>query len=481
MSQRTRSLAALTSVFMAVGVMLTASAPNSSTLWNDTELIDRIIEIGRSDNLVMEHLDALANGIGMRPAGSRAHQETAEWAYARFKEFGLSNVHLEQCGDYPVDPADDWTEGFLEKLARMVRIRDEDIAEEKRVPVYNVVADIPGTDLPDEYVIIGAHYDSVPIGEGALDNGTGVAAAIEAARILMESGARPRRTIRFVLFAGEEAGLIGSRGYVEDHPELLPRISAMYNMDHGTNYISGIAVTEPLLEDMEAIFATADLIDPGMRFEVELVDWLLKGDPNCCQGGEMAQLGEGGPMVVMQAYKQMPDGSLMRVDAGEVGLEAMGCDGAAADAESTSRRVIISGGCSPGCIGDKEISLEDLKDVGLLSDNDLAEMLSDSSATGRVRAVAIGSSDQSVFLAAGVPGFWWKQEGDSAVAYPVHTASDTFDRVIPEYLEYSATVIALGALGTANLDHMLSRERLTRPESSPEPVDSQAEMDGTSL
>lgn len=463
MSRRTTCLAVMPAVLLAALAVLSLPAPGQAapSLWTDRELAESIVEIGRTDNRVMEHLDELTNDIGMRPAGSRAHHEAAEWAYEKFVEFGLSNVRLEHCRDWPGYPDAGWSEGLLERLSRMVRIGDERIVEKDHVPVYNVVAEIIGTELPDEYVIVGAHYDSVPIGAGALDNGTGVAAVMEAARILAEAGVRPRRTIRFVLFAGEESGLLGSKAYVETHADELPRISAMYNMDHGTNYISGISATGPLKDDMEAIFLPAASLDPDMPFEVALVDWLLMGDPNCCEGGQMTQIAEGGPMVVMHAFKQMPDGSLERVEVGSEEYEAMMAPEPAEGAEPEEKRIVL-GGCAPGCGGEQDLTVEDLKNMGIDLD-DIPETGSDSAGTRKIRKIAVGSSDQSAFLAAGVPGFWWAQDGDSSVVYPAHTAADTYDKAIPEYLEHSATVIALGALGTANLDHMLSREKLTEP------------------
>jgi hypothetical protein len=78
------------------------------------------------------------------------------------------------------------------------------------IKLYNVVADIPGTEHPDEYVICGGHIDSWDGATGATDNGTGCATALEAARILVKSGVKPRRTIRFMLWSGEEQGLLGS-------------------------------------------------------------------------------------------------------------------------------------------------------------------------------------------------------------------------------------------------------------------------------
>jgi hypothetical protein len=82
---------------------------------------------------------------------------------------------------------------------------------------YNTVAEIPGTDLADEIVMLGAHMDSWQSGTGATDNGAGVAAVMEAVRIIKATGLRPRRTIRIALWTGEEQGLLGSRAYVTKH------------------------------------------------------------------------------------------------------------------------------------------------------------------------------------------------------------------------------------------------------------------------
>ncbi len=137
------------------------------------------------------------------------------------------------------------------------------------IPLYNVVADIPGTELPDEYVVVGGHIDSWHAATGTNDNGTGVATTMEAARLLMAAGARPKRTIRFMLWSGEEQGLLGSRGYVEQHPELMPKISAALVHDMGTNYLSGIEVPAGLAKQLEPVFAPVMELDPEMPFEIE--------------------------------------------------------------------------------------------------------------------------------------------------------------------------------------------------------------------
>lgn len=125
------------------------------------------------------------------------------------------------------------------------------------VPQYNVVADIPGTEKPNEYVIVSGHFDSWngPGSEGALDNGVGSMTAMEAARILSAVKAHPKRTIRFILWSGEEQGLYGSAAYVKLHPELLPKISAVLVDDGGTGYQAGYVGIESQKEIMDCAFA----------------------------------------------------------------------------------------------------------------------------------------------------------------------------------------------------------------------------------
>jgi carboxypeptidase Q len=105
------------------------------------------------------------------------------------------------------------------------------------VEVYNTVGEIAGSEKPDEVVILGAHLDSWDLGTGATDNGTGATAVLEAARALKKEGVKPKRTIRFVLFTGEEQGLNGSKAYVEKHKDELPKISAVLVHDSGTGKV----------------------------------------------------------------------------------------------------------------------------------------------------------------------------------------------------------------------------------------------------
>jgi hypothetical protein len=145
------------------------------------------------------------------------------------------------------------------------------------VRLNNVVADIQGTEFPQEFVLVGGHLDSWDGAQGAVDNGTGVATTMEAARLLMASGARPKRTIRFVLWSGEEQGLLGSRGYVQTHAEELDQISAVFVHDGGTNFLGGIAVTPEMLADAKQVFEPVTRLDPTMPFYIELTEGLRVG------------------------------------------------------------------------------------------------------------------------------------------------------------------------------------------------------------
>jgi hypothetical protein len=105
------------------------------------------------------------------------------------------------------------------------------------VPVFNVIGEIPGADLPNEYVMLSAHYDSWEGGSGATDNGSGSLLMLETMRILRAVYPNPRRTILIGLWSGEEQGLNGSRAFTEDHPEVIEGLQALFNQDNGTGRI----------------------------------------------------------------------------------------------------------------------------------------------------------------------------------------------------------------------------------------------------
>jgi carboxypeptidase Q len=106
----------------------------------------------------------------------------------------------------------------------------------------NTVAEIRGSERPDEVVLLGAHLDSWDLATGGTDNGSGSIAVLEAARIIKAAGVKPKRTIRFVLFGGEEEGLFGSQAYVAAHERELDKVQAVLVLDNGTGRITGMAL-----------------------------------------------------------------------------------------------------------------------------------------------------------------------------------------------------------------------------------------------
>jgi hypothetical protein len=110
---------------------------------------------------------------------------------------------------------------------------------DKPIQGHNWIAEIPGTEKPEEVVIIGGHIDSWDLGTGATDNATGSMMALEALRAIHVLGLKPKRTIRMVLWEGEEQGLLGSRAYVEAHKGELDRIQAVLVNDMGTGATKG--------------------------------------------------------------------------------------------------------------------------------------------------------------------------------------------------------------------------------------------------
>jgi len=144
-----------------------------------------------------------------------------------FKAEGMHLTHTGILGfaaDFSIPVVDMAMEdqGQLERFIRAgknvrIRINVQNKFTEGPVESANVVGEILGREHPEEIVVVGAHLDSWDLSEGATDNGTGTASVLGAAEAIVKSGARPRRTIRFVLFTGEEQGLLGSLAYVKTH------------------------------------------------------------------------------------------------------------------------------------------------------------------------------------------------------------------------------------------------------------------------
>ncbi|HXM39271.1 MAG TPA: M20/M25/M40 family metallo-hydrolase [Gemmatimonadales bacterium] len=137
--------------------------------------------------------------------------------------------------------------GLLFRLAQnnqgpVVELTAESQALGER-PVFNVVAEMKGSELPNEYVMLSAHFDSWDGGSGATDNGTGTITMLEAMRILKRVYPNPRRTILVGHWSGEEQGLNGSRAFVQDHADIVTGLQALFNQDNGTGRIETMSAS----------------------------------------------------------------------------------------------------------------------------------------------------------------------------------------------------------------------------------------------
>lgn len=228
------------------------------------------------------------------------------------------------------------------------------------VPYHNVVGSIKGSKYPDEYVIISGHLDAFDVATGGIDCATGIGPMMEAARMLALSGAKPKRTILFVAFAGEEFGLLGAQAWVKSHPKKLPKIANLFNRDGGPTPPVGISVPTSWYKDIVKICEPIKRIRPDYPFEVIEVE------------------------------------------------------------------------------------------------------------QPRRRPTAIGGTDASVFAMQGVPTIGFNTQDFKGYDFNYgeiwHTERDLYTKNIPEYQEHTATVTAIVALGIANLDKQLTREGVYQPE-----------------
>ncbi|MEA3461576.1 MAG: M28 family peptidase [Bacteroidota bacterium] len=221
------------------------------------------------------------------------------------------------------------------------------------IKYHSVIGIIPGTEFPDEYVLMSGHLDAYDVATGGVDDGSGVSPTMEAARLIMEAGGKPKRTILVVLWAGEEFGLLGSSSWVVRNADKLENISNMVNKDGGPEVPVALSVSAAMMEDFEPIVEVINTINPD--FPVELKERAPRPRPAMAWGTDS------GPFAV----KGVPT-----------------------------------------------ISFEEGDPKGY---------------------------DFSYFE------IW-------------HTERDTYNKAIPEYNEQSATATAVLVYGLANLDHKLSRE-----------------------
>lgn len=139
------------------------------------------------------------------------------------------------------------------------------------VKYHNVVAKMKGTKYPDQYVMISGHLDSYDVSTGGVDCGVGATPTMEAARLLSVAGAKPKRSILFVLFAGEEFGLLGAEAWVKTHEKELGNISNLFNRDGGPTVATGVSVTEAMYDDFVSASKYIDTINPDFPFTISKI------------------------------------------------------------------------------------------------------------------------------------------------------------------------------------------------------------------
>jgi hypothetical protein len=136
------------------------------------------------------------------------------------------------------------------------------------VKYHNVIGVIKGTQYPEEYVMMGGHLDAYDVATGGVDDGSGITPAIEAARLIMAAGGKPKRTILVCLWAAEEFGLLGSKHWVEANKDKLPQISNYFNRDGGPTVAAGLSVQEAMYDDFEKVCKPLNSINPAFPFKL---------------------------------------------------------------------------------------------------------------------------------------------------------------------------------------------------------------------
>lgn len=207
-------------------------------------------------------------------------------------------------------------DGQLEKLPQAVVAREDGLRLERtalanpgkarvrlRMPnkisgpveQFNVVGEIRGYEKPDEIVVLGAHLDSWDLGTGALDDGCNAALVIEAARAIKGTGLLPRRTIRFILFSGEEEGLLGSAAYVREHRAEMDKYRGVVIFDNGVGRVTGYSLggrhdIEAPVDDILKPFNGWGVDHPTLDVQtgVDQLDFLLEGVPTLVANQEVA-------------------------------------------------------------------------------------------------------------------------------------------------------------------------------------------------
>ncbi len=167
-----------------------------------------------------------------------------------------------------------------------VKINVQNRLTDGPVNTANVIGEIRGTEHPEQIVVVGGHLDSWDLASGATDNGAGTSTTLGAAEAIVKSGYKPRRTIRFVLFTGEEEGLLGSIAYVKTHKDEMANHVAAVILDAGQGAVTGlqlggrqdlVAVTEPFAASLQAFGKLS--VDDDVVFGTDTGPFIIAGLP----------------------------------------------------------------------------------------------------------------------------------------------------------------------------------------------------------
>lgn len=199
------------------------------------------------DSLVQVFNDNIKNtGFSANSIPGKLEEAGALGVLSSFwsKEFGANKIFGARTQKVPSVDISLEDYGMLYRLAKngiTPKVKIETSSKDLgNVPSFNTIAQIKGSELPNEYVILSAHLDSWEGGSGATDNGTGTLAMMEVARVLKAAFPNPKRTILIGLWGSEEQGLNGSRAFVLDNPEVIEKTQAVFNLDNGTGRVENI-------------------------------------------------------------------------------------------------------------------------------------------------------------------------------------------------------------------------------------------------
>ncbi|MGA2556012.1 MAG: M20/M25/M40 family metallo-hydrolase, partial [Verrucomicrobiota bacterium] len=322
------------------------------------------------------------------------------------------------------------------------------------VMAYNTIAEIPGTDLKDEIVMLGGHMDSWPAGTGATDNGVGAAACMEAVRIIQAAGLHPRRTIRIALWTGEEEGLLGSRAYVTQHFGSNAGRGGRGGLRGGRGAPGGRGGPgAPGATATNELAATTNIVPAQAEPMVGNVASINSPARSAGAGGAGGRGGRGGR-------------------GGQAGAN-QGSTNAVPEMAATATNPPARRAFTPGPEYDKLSAYFNLDNGGgkirgiFMEQNEAVRPIFRrwlepfrSMGAETLTMSRTGSTDHVSFDSIGLPGFQFLQDPIDYFTHTHHTSADVFDRISEEDLKQAATVLAAFVYDAAMMDQKLPRKPL---------------------